>query len=128
MNMAWWIWVLILIIIIAWLIWKKVIVPTLPVATDKDSYDRTETTHISGNLSDVTGPLQGKTVKLAIEPPIGDVYVLPDVVTDAAGDYSADWDVPDEAAAGTYTLTAASLGVSASKTFTQISLAMVLRV
>lgn len=128
--MTWWIWalaLLILIVIIAWL-WKIVMVPTLTVTTDKDSYDRTETVHISGNLSDVTGPLQGKTAKIAVEPPSGDVYILPDVITDEAGDYSADWDVPDEAVAGTYALTVASLGVSASKTFTQISLAMVLRV
>ena len=129
MMIFWWIWAAVLIlIVIAWLIWKIVIVPTLTIVTDKDGYDRTETTHISGNLSDATGPLQGRTVNLAIEPPTGDAYVLPDVTTDTEGNYAADWEVPDDAVAGTYTLTAATLGVLASKTFTQISLATVLRV
>ena len=125
----WWIWAAaLLLIIVAWLIWKIVIVPTLTVVTDKDSYDRSETVHISGNLSDATGPLSGITVKPAIEPPTGDAYILPEVTTGENGDYSADWEVPDDAVAGTYTLAAAALGVTASKTFTQISLAMVLRV
>lgn len=129
MMMSWWILAAVLIlIIVAWLIWKIVIVPTLTVATDKDGYDRSETVHISGNLSDATGPLSGRTVKPAIEPPTGDAYILPDLTTDADGNYSADWEVPDDAVAGTYTLAVAALGVLASKTFTQISLAMVLRV
>lgn len=119
MMLFWWIGAAaLLLIIVAWLIWKIVVVPTLTVATDKAGYDRSETVHISGNLSDATGPLSGRAVKPAIEPPIGDAYVLPELTTDASGDYSADWEVPDDAVAGTYTLAVAALGVLASKTFT----------
>lgn len=125
----WWVWAAALILfVIAWLIWKIVVVPTLTTDTDKDSYFREETAHIAGNLSTDVGPLEGVTVKLAIEPPAGDVYVLPDATTDADGNYSVDWEVQADAVEGVYTLAATAFGVTAAAAFTQISPAMVLRV
>lgn len=129
MMISWWVWAAVLILfVIAWLIWKIVVVPTLTTDTDKDEYFRTETAHISGNLSTDVGPLEGVSVKLAIEPPAGDAYVLPDVTTDAEGNYSVDWEVPADAVNGVYTLAATAFGVSAVAAFAQISQAMVLRV
>ena len=128
MMIPWWVWAAVLILfVIAWLIWKIVVVPALTTDTDKDAYFRAETAHISGNLSTGAGPLEGIPVKLAIEPPVGDVYVLPDATTDVDGNYSADWEVPIDAVDGAYTLTAFALGVPATAAFTQISPAIVLR-
>lgn len=128
----WYVWALliILVVIILYLIWKHVIIPSLTVTTDKDSYDRTETVHITGDLKDQSdNPIPGKTVTPAIEPPVGDVYYPAPAVTQADGSYSIDWEIPDDAPGGTYTLTVTALGISASKTFRQIRLKVgVLRV
>lgn len=117
--------VLAVVLILIWL-WKHVLVPIVAVATDKESYDRTEIVQISGSVLQDTTPLSGKIVKSAIQPPSGDAYVLPDATTDAEGKYAIPWEVPDDAIAGTYTLTVSCLGVSASKTFrqSQISIAV----
>jgi len=106
-------------------VWKSILVPTLAVAIDKDSYDRTETVQITGSVKQGTTPLANKTVKISIQPPAGgDAYSLPDVLTDASGVYTSTWEIPDDAVGGTYTLVVTCLGMLASKTFrqTQISL------
>jgi len=110
--------VLLIVFIIIWL-WKHVLVPTVTVLTDKESYDRTESVLISGSVMQGTTPLASRVVKIAIEPPVGDAYTLPDVTTDAQGKYLASWGVPDDAVAGTYAITVTCLGVSAGKTFRQ---------
>jgi len=106
------------IAIILWLILKYVIIPSISVTTDKGSYDRSETVDIGGVLTDQGGNgIPGTTVTVAIEDPTGSVAPALTPVTDTNGNYTASWDIPDDAAGGTYTITASALGVSASKTF-----------
>jgi len=107
-----------LILLIWWLLRKLVVVPQLTVATDKTSYFREETVQISGLLTSNGNPLANQPVGLAIQPPTGDAYSLPSVTTDADGKYSASWQVPADAEVGSYVLTAAGAGVSATATFT----------
>ena len=110
-----------IIIVILWAL-KYVIIPSISVTTDKGSYDRSETVAIGGVLTDQAGNgVPGKTVTIAIEDPDGSVYPALTVVTDANGNYTESWDVPDDAAGGTYTISATALGVSASKTFRGVS-------
>lgn len=124
-----WVWLLvILIIILIWWIWKPVLVPAVNVTTDKSEYDRTEIVSITGDVKQGGIPLEGKTVNLAIEPPSGDAYVLPDGITNTDGEFASSWDVPDDAIAGVYMLTATCLGVSGSKTFKQNQMRIVLRI
>lgn len=101
-----------------WLFGRIVVVPTLSVTTDKDSYFRGETVTISGSLLSDSTPIAGQRVALSIKPPVGDIYSLPSVTTDDEGKFSVEWSVPADAPPGTYTLTATALGVSATKTFT----------
>lgn len=127
-----WVWLLvILIIILIWWIWKHVLVPAVNVTVDKVEYDVTEKVVITGDVSQGGTPLPGKTVSFAIEPPVGDAYTLPNATTDADGLFGVDpvieWEVPDDAVAGVYTLTATCLGVSGIKTFRQIQMRIVLR-
>lgn len=56
---------------------------------------------------------------MAITPPVGDAYSLPAVTTGVDGSFSASWEIPDDAAGGTYTISVASLGATGSTTFTQ---------
>lgn len=110
-----------LVLLVWWILRKLVVVPVVPVitvATDKTEYVKGETVQISGMLTSDGTPLPNETVGLAIEPPIGDVYSLPPVFTDAEGKFSASWQVPADAVAGAYVLTATSVGVSATATFT----------
>ena len=117
-------WVLLLVSLIAiiiWIIWKYVIIPSITVATDKDSYDRSEGVQIAGDLKDqADAGIPGKTVTIAVEDPGGTVYPVLTAQTNAAGHYAATWEIPDDAAGGTYTVTASALGISASKTFRQM--------
>ena len=107
-----------LLLILIWLILKYVIIPSISVTTDKGSYDRSETVTIGGVLTDMAGdPIPAKTVTIAVEDPSGGVPPPFSAVTDSAGNYSATWDIPDEADGGTYTVTASALGVRAAKTF-----------
>lgn len=124
--LAWWVWVLIaiVIVILLYLLWKIVQVPSISVSTDKSLYDRTEKVKISGQLIDQnSNPMVGKTVSTAITPPAGDAYSLPNTVTDANGEYGVspvlEWEIPDDAPGGTYTVEVASLGAMAQATFTQ---------
>ena len=107
-----------IIAIILWLILKYVIIPSISVTTDKASYDRSETVVIGGVLTDQGGNgIPAKTVAIAIEDPAGQVFPALSAVTDSNGNYTADWEIPDDADGGTYTITASALGISASKTF-----------
>ncbi len=117
-----WIWALLIsIMVVIWIIWKYVIIPSITVATDKDSYDRSEGVNISGDLKDqADAGIPGKTVTIAVEDPGGTVYPALTAQTDANGHYAAAWEIPDDAAGGTYTVTASALGISASKTFRQM--------
>jgi len=117
------IWVILLIaIVILWIyIWKIVIIPSISVTTDKASYDRTETVQIGGVLSDQTSAgIPDKTVAVAIEDPLGAVSPPIQVVTAADGSFATPWEIPDDAVGGTYTVTVSALGISASKTFSQM--------
>jgi len=107
-----------LILLVWWLLRKLVVVPTLTVATDKASYFREETVQISGSLKSNGNPLPNQTVGLAVQPPTGDAYSLPSVTTDADGNFSASWQIPADGVGGSYVLTATSVGVSATTTFT----------
>ena len=118
----WWLWALLAIalVILLYLLWKRVQVPSISVSTDKSLYDRTETVTITGILVDQNSdPMPGKTVSPAITPPVGDAYVLPPVTTAADGSYSVTWEIPDDAGGGTYTVDVASLGATGTTTFTQ---------
>ena len=107
-----------LILLVWWLLRKLVVVPSLTVATDKASYFREETVGISGSLISNGNPLPNQTVGLAVQPPTGDAYSLPSVTTDAEGNFSASWQIPADAVGGSYVLTATSVGVSNTTTFT----------
>lgn len=112
--------IIILVIIIIWLLMRKiVVVPAISVATDKSSYFREETVQVSGSLTSNGNPLAGQTVGLTIQPPSGDAYSLPQVVTDADGNFTASWVIPVDAVAGSHVLTVASAGVSGTAAFTQ---------
>lgn len=108
-----------LILLVWWLLRKLVVVPKLSVATDKDTYLREEIAQITGSLVSNGNPLADQSVGLAIQPPTGDAYSLPSVTTDAEGKFTASWDIPSDTVAGLYTVEAASVGVSATTTFTQ---------
>jgi len=110
----------ILLIILLYLLWKIVQVPSISVSTDKSLYDRTETVEITGVLVDQNGdPMPGRTASIAVTPPVGDAYTLPPATTGADGSYSTSWEIPDDAAGGTYTVNVASLGATGTTTFTQ---------
>lgn len=117
-------WVIALVLVILlYLLWKKVQVPSISVATDKSLYDRTEIVKISGVLVDQNGdPMPGKTVSIAITPPVGDAYGLPLATTEADGSYGVSpevtWEIPDDADGGTYTVDVACLGATGITTFT----------
>jgi hypothetical protein len=110
--------IILLILLVWWLLRKLVVVPTLTVTTDKTSYYIGETVGISGSLKSDATPIPNETVALAITPPVGDIFSLPNVTTDSEGNFTSSWVVPATAAAGSYLLTATALGVSATKTFT----------
>lgn len=118
-------WVLVLVSLIAiilWLILKYVIIPSISVTTDKGSYDRSETVTIGGVLADQGGNgIPSKTVTIAVEDPEGQVYPPLSAMTDSNGNFTADWEIPDDADGGTYTVSATALGISASKTFRGVS-------
>ncbi|KKL01323.1 hypothetical protein LCGC14_2627120 [marine sediment metagenome] len=114
--------VALMLIIILWLIAKSVIIPSISVTTDKGSYDRSETVAIGGVLADQGGTgIPSKTVAIAIEDPAGQVYPGLSAVTDSDGNYTATWEIPDDADGGNYTVSATALGISASKTFRGVS-------
>ena len=107
-----------LIVILLYLLWKIVQVPSISVSTDKSLYDRTETVTISGVLVDQNSdPMPGKAVSIAITPPAGDAYTL-SATTGADGSYSVPWEIPDDADGGTFTVYVASLGAAGTATFT----------
>jgi len=110
--------IVLLILLVWWLLRKIVVVPAISVATDKDAYFRSEEAAISGALLSNGNPIPNQPVALAIKPPTGDAYSLPSVTTDADGAFTSSWVVPEDAVAGSYVLTAAALGVKATKTFT----------
>ncbi|MBU0846839.1 hypothetical protein KKH23_06570 [Patescibacteria group bacterium] len=116
-----WVILLIIAIVILWIFRKIVIIPSISVTTDKASYDRSETVQIGGVLSDQTSAgIPGKTVIGAIEDPVGSVFPTIEVVTAADGSFATPWEIPDDAVGGTYTVTVSALGISASKTFSQM--------
>lgn len=113
-------WLIGLAIVLLYLLWKIVQVPSISVSTDKSLYDRTETVTITGVLVDQNStPMPGRAVSSAIIPPVGDAYALPPTTTGADGSYSASWEIPDGADGGTYTINVASLGATGTATFTQ---------
>jgi len=107
-----------LILLVWWLMRKLVAVPAITVATDKALYLAGETVGISGVLTADGKPLEGRTVGLSIQPPTGDAYSLPPATTNAEGKFTASWAIPSDAEAGSYVLTATSVGASATATFT----------
>lgn len=110
--------VMVLLALLVWWLGKIVVVPTLTVTTDKDSYYRGDTVTISGTLLNGLTPIPNQQVSLAIKPPTGDAYSLPPATTDTNGHFTATWTVPADAVGGTYNVTATALGMSATKTFT----------
>jgi len=107
-----------LILLIWWLLRKLVAVPAITVATDKNLYLRGETVGVAGLLTADGQPLANRPIGLSIKPPTGDAYSLPSVTTDAKGQFTSSWAVPSDALAGSYVLTATSVGASATATFT----------
>jgi hypothetical protein len=103
--------------VLVYLIWKNVYTPSISVAVDKTDYMRNETVNITGVFSG-SDP-SGKTVTLTVTPPSGTPYIIPDVVTDATGNFSTLWSVATDTVDGIHTLTAATVGVSADTTFKQ---------
>jgi len=110
--------VLVLIVILIIMLRKKVVVPELTVATDQPSYDHTEDVKISGTLKENDEAMAGKTISIKIIPSEGDEIELGDVQTNEEGQYTASWDIPADAAPGTYKVEATGMGVTATTTFT----------
>jgi len=109
---------IIMLILLIWLLLRKiVVVPELNVTADKPEYYRSENVVISGFLKFAGVPVEGKAVALAIQPPTGDAYSLPGVVTDADGNFISTWKVPADAEGGDYVVAAAATGVSSTTTF-----------
>jgi len=109
-----------IIILIIWLIWKTVYEPSLVVSVDKPEYQKGEEITISGTLTKTTGdPLPGKPISLAVQPPSGDAYTLPSVMTEVDGSFTSSWIVEPDTVLGEHTLTARYLLVSAQTTFIQ---------
>lgn len=114
------IWLILFVLVILALIWKLVYTPSLSVSVDKTDYMKNETVQINGQLLGAGGsPMVGQTVTLTITPPSGSDYIVPDAITLADGTFSKTWVVPGDAVDGSYTLTAASTGITATKTFKQ---------
>jgi len=107
-----------LALLVWWLLRKLVAVPGITVATDAPAYLKGATVAISGSLMADGVPLANRPVGLSIKPPTGDAYSLPPVTTDAEGKFTASWQVAADAESGSYVLTATSVGVSATATFT----------
>jgi len=112
--------IILLLLIIFERLRKHVVVPELTVATDQPSYDHTEDVKISGTLKEDGEPMSGKTISIEIIPP-GEAPTpieLGDMQTNEEGEYAATWDIPVDAAPGTYKVEATGMGVTATTTFT----------
>ena len=108
--------ILFLLILILYILWKIVVIPSISVATDKEKYVPQETVNITGHLN-FTDP-DNQTVSLVIQPPSGDAIALPDVYTDPSGDYTSSWSVPATPVEGVYTVSVTAVGVVGQTTFT----------
>lgn len=114
--MLWIIAIAVILALVLYILWKKVVIPSISVVTDKGEYVPNETVQISGSL---TAPdSAGQTVQLVVTPPVGDSIALPDVVTDSSGDYTSQWVVPASPDAGIYTISVTAVGAIGSTTFT----------
>ena len=111
---------IVLILLLIWLLLKEIVYGLqITVTTDKTEYPKGDVVTISGTLATSTGnPLPNKSIALAIQPPSGDAYSLPSVTTDADGNFSAQWTVPEDTVLGEHTVTATHSGASATATFT----------
>jgi hypothetical protein len=96
---------------------KHVSVPVITLATDKSSYGVGETVALSGTVMDGGNPIVNTAVSIAIEPPSGDAYALPNVQTDSAGNFLANWLIPSDAVPGEYTANGSAVGATATATF-----------
>lgn len=114
------IWLLLigLILLVAYLIWKKVTSPSVTVSTDKAEYAPGESATFSGTYAG-PGGVSGLTVNIVVSPPTGDDYVVPATTTDVDGNYSTTWTIPISAVDGTYTVSVSCSGATAQVTFTQ---------
>jgi len=88
------------------------------VGVDQTSYFRGNTVVVSGNIKKNGTPMPNEPISLVVQPPTGDAYILPDVVSGSDGNFTANWIVPIDAVVGAYTVTASGAGVSATTTFT----------
>jgi len=111
---------IIVLLLLIWLLLRKLVqVAGITVATDKDTYVREETVHITGLLTMDGEPVPGQIVDLEIQPPDPEAEPIElSATTDENGKYATDWLIPSDAEGGMYTLTATCLGAKAIKTFT----------
>lgn len=111
---------IIVLLLLIWLLLRKLVqVAGITVQTDKDTYMRAETVHITGTLTLDGKPAPNQIVSLEIKPPDPEAEPIElSATTDENGEYAADWSIPSDAEGGMYTLTAYGLGAKAIKTFT----------
>lgn len=109
---------LLALLLIAYLIWKNVVIPSVTVSTDKTDYVAGETVTLSGAYTGTD--IAGKTVNIIVSPPTGDDYVPTPATTDASGNWSQTWVVPVSPEAGTYTASVSCSGATAQTTFKRI--------
>jgi uncharacterized protein YfaS (alpha-2-macroglobulin family) len=115
------IFIVVCIIVLLYLLYRKIVgTLTLGVATNKQLYVRGETVSINGSLKVGTVGVAGETVSMAVSPPSGDAYSLPNAVTDASGNFSATWIVASDTVDGLHTLTVSAKGLSKTSTFTRL--------
>jgi hypothetical protein len=92
---------------------NKVVVPSLTVVADKASYLHGDTVTISGTLIEDNAPVAAQTFSLKL--PDGTTQ---NVTTDAQGNYSTTWVVPDTLSGVLSVLAGPVLGITATTTFT----------
>ena len=112
-----------ILLLIIWLIWKIVVTPdvVLTVATDKASYNRLEDVVISGVLTSEGNPVAGEIITGAIVLPGGVTSVDFSATTEADGSYAHTHPLTAVAPGGTYNVQVLGFGANASTTFHRIN-------
>ena len=95
----------------------SVVVPSVAVAAA--SYKHGDTVAISGSILVDGQPATSEAVTVTVTDPSGNPTDVPDVTTGGDGTFAASYQVPPTETPGTYTVSAAARGQTATATFTR---------
>ena len=95
----------------------SVVVPSVAVAAA--SYKHGDTVAISGSILVDGQPAASEAVTVTVTDPSGTPTEVPNVATGADGTFAASYQVPPTETPGTYTVSAAARGQTATATFTR---------